>query len=53
MIEPSPNCLVMEESASSMFLSRSALTAGDSARPRLEADDFDSTGTALDMVAIG
>ena len=31
MIEPSPNCLVMEESASSMFLSRAALTAARAA----------------------
>ena len=45
MIEPSPNCLVMEESASSMFFSRTCVTAGAAAGVL--------AGAALDMAYEG
>src|ERR1700733_3425990 len=41
MIEPSPNCFVMEERASSMFFSRTCETAGTAGA--------DLAGAALDM----
>src|SRR4051812_23649979 len=59
MIEPSPNCLVMEERASSMFLSRAELAAARTAafaEPLAWAAGFDSgftgAGAALDMAGV-
>ena len=52
MIEPSPNCLVMEERASSMFFSRTWLAT--SGFPfAAGAADFVSAGAALDMAGRG
>src|SRR5665811_714203 len=48
MIEPSPNCFVMAESARSMFLSRAC---GAEAGAELAAE-MTLTGAALDMGAV-
>src|SRR5258706_13331746 len=59
MMEPSPNCFVMEERASSIFLSRAwatAATAAWAAEPLADFDSADLAGAgaaALDMAGTG
>src|ERR1051326_3084227 len=52
MIEPSPNCFVMEERASSMFLSR-ATFAVEAATALLSLAGLTGAGAALDMTETG